>query len=116
MKSRLSSRKNLTAWLLILTLAAATPAGALAKVYRANGHDGAEGDPGDGLDYIGGGRGGSSGDETLFHNLQNDFVIIPVSSAVFVTTTWITPDSTYRLHHELRHLREIEIISSGVKK
>jgi hypothetical protein len=58
-----SVERTATCRILILFLAAmvvtslvASPV--VAKVYRTNGSDGIEGDPDDGLDYIGGGGGG----------------------------------------------------------
>ena len=52
---RLFARFPLLACLLMLVIVLAAPTSALAKVYMVNGRDGAEGDPGDGLDYRGGG-------------------------------------------------------------
>ena len=52
---RLFIRHTLVACLLMFAIVLATPASAPAKDYMVNGQDGAEGDPTDGNDFIGGG-------------------------------------------------------------
>jgi len=76
---RFVSRKALIVWLLVAAIIVSTPVGALGKIYRTDRSDGAEGDPGDGLDYIGGGGGDFIGDVSPLRRRHCGYILIPLN-------------------------------------
>ena len=100
---RLLVRYTLVACLLMFAIVLATPTSAPAKIYMVNGQDGAEGDPGDGLDYFGGGGHSGSPEQEILSSLRDITIIVyPTMFGCLKSLTLIYPGEVRNLNiHEL---------------
>ena len=85
---RSSARLALLFCAFLFVCMSVAPSGAMAKVFKVEGQDGAAGDPGDGLDSIGGGGSTVPFEQTLDINVPSldppEIVFVPI-----ITVSWL---------------------------